>query len=802
MSDNTVDSLQIEIKAAAGEAAGQIEQLTASLQRLQGSTRQPGLEKVSSQLQKVGKAPSLSRLERELSGLQKAAERDGDALVRLQRHLENLQQYRGIGNPLTNAGVETEIAQTEAEIRRLSASVDGLDAKIRTVRSAIAEGAGSGTGSLQKAADAAQKTAAALAPASNAAAQTEKKLNSASDSARRFGAAVKAAGDGGGGALSKLGGVISKMSLRMAVFSAIHSLVNGAAESIKRMAQENEGVNETLSRIKSSLQYVCDALAATIYPILKAIEPVLTFILDTVAGILNLLARGIAFLTGQDFVLQAKKQMSDFSDSTDDAAGAVKRLKRELLPFDELNIFGDNDSGNGSGLGDLRFEQVSNDLKLPDTIKSPKWEPNPIPAPEFAPVTLPEWSTVTLQSPAWSPAVVPAPAFEPFPVPELAGQKLPSPEWIPSLIEAPAFEPLIFPEWAFSPFPVPEWEVNPVPAPMIDLAPIQNGLAGMEQAFSAAWSGIQVRVAEGVTTVQEKLQSAGQTAAAFASATQASFAAWGENVKTNFSAVMTYISTVTVPALQSSGASIVSYLGSTAEAFAEWGTNVAANFQAVMAYLPGAAAEGLSAAGKSVVDWINATSNSFAAWGGNLIQNGAKAISGFVQNFVSGLSSAWDSFVGFMKATGEKVSSWWSANKSWAAPVGIAALAGVAATAIVLSGGTAGLAAAPAMAKVVLPAMAFANGGVVRSPTLGLVGEYPGAATNPEVIAPQKVLAETIRQETDFSEVINAIFAMGQQIVNAINENGDRPINLDMGKVASGVTTMQNRRNKMYGKQL
>ena len=31
---------------------------------------------------------------------------------------------------------------------------------------------------------------------------------------------------------------------------------------------------------------------------------------------------------------------------------------------------------------------------------------------------------------------------------------------------------------------------------------------------------------------------------------------------------------------------------------------------------------------------------------------------------------------------------------------------------------------------------AFADGGIVSGPTLGLVGEYPGAKTNPEVIAP------------------------------------------------------------------
>ena len=32
--------------------------------------------------------------------------------------------------------------------------------------------------------------------------------------------------------------------------------------------------------------------------------------------------------------------------------------------------------------------------------------------------------------------------------------------------------------------------------------------------------------------------------------------------------------------------------------------------------------------------------------------------------------------------------------------------------------------------------VAFAKGGIVSSPTLGLVGEYSGARANPEVIAP------------------------------------------------------------------
>jgi hypothetical protein len=38
----------------------------------------------------------------------------------------------------------------------------------------------------------------------------------------------------------------------------------------------------------------------------------------------------------------------------------------------------------------------------------------------------------------------------------------------------------------------------------------------------------------------------------------------------------------------------------------------------------------------------------------------------------------------------------------------------------------------------------FADGGIVSGPTMGLVGEYPGARTNPEVIAPLDKLRSLI----------------------------------------------------------
>lgn len=49
--------------------------------------------------------------------------------------------------------------------------------------------------------------------------------------------------------------------------------------------------------------------------------------------------------------------------------------------------------------------------------------------------------------------------------------------------------------------------------------------------------------------------------------------------------------------------------------------------------------------------------------------------------------------------------------------------------------------------KRVINAAKFAEGGVVTKPTLGLVGEYPGAASNPEIIAPESKLRQIFRQE-------------------------------------------------------
>jgi hypothetical protein len=87
---------------------------------------------------------------------------------------------------------------------------------------------------------------------------------------------------------------------------------------------------------------------------------------------------------------------------------------------------------------------------------------------------------------------------------------------------------------------------------------------------------------------------------------------------------------------------------------------------------------------------------------------------------------------GFMKSFGQALIATATASKAFkelliknpvlAAAAGVALVAGSAVITNMLNKGP--------------QATAFAEGGIVSGPTLGLVGEYPGASSNPEVIAP------------------------------------------------------------------
>ena len=62
----------------------------------------------------------------------------------------------------------------------------------------------------------------------------------------------------------------------------------------------------------------------------------------------------------------------------------------------------------------------------------------------------------------------------------------------------------------------------------------------------------------------------------------------------------------------------------------------------------------------------------------------------------------------------------------------------------------------------------FADGGVLTKPTLGLMAEYPGASQNPEIVTPQSIMYDTVKQalsETSRTETINLTTLLDGEVI-------------------------------------
>lgn len=94
---------------------------------------------------------------------------------------------------------------------------------------------------------------------------------------------------------------------------------------------------------------------------------------------------------------------------------------------------------------------------------------------------------------------------------------------------------------------------------------------------------------------------------------------------------------------------------------------------------------------------------------------------------------------------------------------------------------------------------AFANGGVLSSPTVGLMGEYTGASNNPEIVTPQSLMRETM-EDANVS-LINAIFAIGNQISKSVDDK-NMDVYMDTAKVTRRITKEQTVQKKQMGTSL
>ena len=93
----------------------------------------------------------------------------------------------------------------------------------------------------------------------------------------------------------------------------------------------------------------------------------------------------------------------------------------------------------------------------------------------------------------------------------------------------------------------------------------------------------------------------------------------------------------------------------------------------------------------------------------------------------------------------------------------------------------------------------LAKGGIIESPTLAMMGEYAGARSNPEIVAPQSMIREIISEEN--GEMVSALYQIATQIINAI-DGVDLSVSIGDDTIANAANRGNNAYKQRTGKPL
>ncbi len=93
----------------------------------------------------------------------------------------------------------------------------------------------------------------------------------------------------------------------------------------------------------------------------------------------------------------------------------------------------------------------------------------------------------------------------------------------------------------------------------------------------------------------------------------------------------------------------------------------------------------------------------------------------------------------------------------------------------------------------------LAGGGVLYRSTIAEMGEYPDAKTNPEIVAPQSIIKQTV--ESANVAVVNAIYSIGNQISKSVNDK-NTDVYMDGELVTKRITQNQKSQSRFSSSSL
>jgi len=177
-------------------------------------------------------------------------------------------------------------------------------------------------------------------------------------------------------ALGKFLSSITRIAFYRAIRSALKAIVDGIKTGTNNLYEFSRASNgeffQTMNSIATSLLYLKNSIGAAFAPLVNAVSPILTKIVDSAAKAFNILGALLAKVTGKTQMQVAKKAVTEYASATNKAAKANKEF---TASFDELNVMSDNASSSVDSTtpsyGDM-FETVNVDSVLPQDTS--KWD--------------------------------------------------------------------------------------------------------------------------------------------------------------------------------------------------------------------------------------------------------------------------------------------------------------------------------------------------------------------------------------------------------------------------------------------
>ena len=179
----------------------------------------------------------------------------------------------------------------------------------------------------------------------------------------------KRSGAQSGTFLAKLKQIIS----RAIIWKGLQYITRGVAEGLKNLARYSTEANAAMSELSSMSLYMKNSFGAALYPAIQMIINALRALVSAISSAMNAINMLLSALGGKSTFIKAKLYAKDYADELDHAGGSAKKLKAELMGFDEINQFSPDNSGGGGGgnLDDFSsmFETAEIDKAILDAVR-------------------------------------------------------------------------------------------------------------------------------------------------------------------------------------------------------------------------------------------------------------------------------------------------------------------------------------------------------------------------------------------------------------------------------------------------